>query len=203
MELETVNNSWDTYETSVLKRIVYLYYPINISAVENTADYLKTKEFINLKASIDSSIAQSQLDKMEKDIAEKYIDFRFQKVSANNWLDRAECYWLDNIIDNTLFRYRLQISKLIPYFVVYLTKIVLNLDNHRIFAAPPEIVDAKEYSQESRELINFLIDYVKMNLGLNTFNIDLDEYIVDDVSFQDINFGKFTLYNAFFTNNLK
>ncbi len=192
----------DTYEILILKQIVYLYYPSNLSATKKTDDYIKTQEFINLKASINSSSRKENLEKLENEISVKFNEYKFQKVSLDNWLDRAECYWLDIIVENNLLRYKLQLSKLIPYFTLFLTEVNLDSDN-RIFESPPKIITENQYSQKSKDLVTNLSEYIKVNFGLKPFNLSWDNYILEDISFQDFDFGNFTLYNAFFSNNLK
>ncbi|WP_156100688.1 MULTISPECIES: hypothetical protein [unclassified Gillisia] len=197
-----MKKSLDTYEILILKQIVYLYYPSNLSATKKTDDYIKTQEFINLKASINSSSRKENLEKLENEISVKFNEYKFQKVSLDNWLDRAECYWLDIIVENNLLRYKLQLSKLIPYFTLFLTEVNLDSDN-RIFESPPKIITENQYSQKSKDLVTNLSEYIKVNFGLKPFNLSWDNYILEDISFQDFDFGNFTLYNAFFSNNLK
>lgn len=197
-----MKKSFETYEILILKQIVYLYYPSNLSATKKTDDYIKTQEFINLKASINSSSRKENLEKLENEISYKLNEYNFQKVSLDHWLDRAECYWLDIIIENKLFRYKLQLSKLIPYFTIFLTELNLNSDN-KTFASPPKIIKEDHYSQKSKELISYISEYIKINLGLKPFDLSWNNYIIEDVSFQDWDFGNFTLYNAFFSDNLK
>ncbi|SDS26871.1 hypothetical protein SAMN04487764_1828 [Gillisia sp. Hel1_33_143] len=202
MKQSIVKKSLDTYEILILKQIVYLYYPSNLSATKKTDDYIKTQEFINLKASINSSSRKENLEKLENEISVKFNEYKFQKVSLDNWLDRAECYWLDIIVENNLLRYKLQLSKLIPYFTLFLTEVNLDSDN-RIFESPPKIITENQYSQKSKDLVTNLSEYIKVNFGLKPFNLSWDNYILEDISFQDFDFGNFTLYNAFFSNNLK
>ena len=202
MKISILKKSFETYEILILKQIVYLYYPSNLSATKKTDDYLKTQEFINLKTSIISSSRKENLEKLEKEISFKFNEYNFQKVSFDHLLDRAECYWLDINIENKLLRYKIQLSKLIPYFTIFLTEI--NLDsNNRIFVSPPKIIKEDDYSQKTKELVANISEYIKENLGLKPFNLSWDNYIIEDISFQDFDFGNFTLYNAFFSNNLK
>lgn len=171
----------------------YEYYPKNIDAINNKEKYILTNEFKKLLSTI---------EKHKKNLGGNSDLFRKLKKTNNNqfilsddtffqWNDRCYTFSFSKVIDNnTTICLKYYKSILIPYFYFtpfYIKKngeryIYLNIDKNN-FPYPNLVHNIKQISKEEN-LIEF--DSKLINRKINNINFD------------DIKMGHFTLFNTFF-----
>ena len=190
---------------SILKNIAYLYYPKGISNIEQKEIYQKSLEFKRLL-----SITNNFSKENEYTISYNLLLSEFKKheklkdikdVSLLHWQDRALSFEIDFLLDNKLNKLCLNISLLIPYYVVILLENEIELNPYKWVTLPKRnrILEATEY----KDLLNLISSIVEDTIKYNKFPEDLVNTILPDLSFNDIRIGNFTFYNAFFLDDNK
>ena len=122
----------------------------------------------------------------------------FRNVSLLDWQDRSITYNLSIVEDDELYTISLYLSILIPFYTIRVQK-----NKIEYFFSKTEIAQMRNSSSDSRkikDLIAQISSIVENKILYNKFPNELMGIIIEDVSFQEIPFGKFNMYNAFFNN---
>lgn len=177
---------------------IYKFYPKNINSILDEDSYITSKEYKKLLKTIQNEINSPSIN---PHFVEKLNNFsneiRFDNFTLFDWLDRSYNFHLSYIENNKLIVFHIEISVLIPFFNLYVT--INEIDKKGNYIELPKLI--RENSNPKildsyKKLMNLIIE----NTNLKIFPNELSNIIIDDVSFQDIEFGKFTIYNAYFLN---
>lgn len=120
----------------------------------------------------------------------------FQNTSQLDYYDRSITYIYSFVQGKELFTLSLSLSILMPFYHIEVKKNSVN----DFFE--PDVIDSMKYEELNIELM--IVDlnlFLQNKIGYFAFPENLLNVIVPDVSYQEIPFGKFSLFNAFFNNN--
>lgn len=185
----------------ILKNLVYLLYPRNICSDLEKEKYFISEEYKRLNQIIkdfDSDegnvLKETFLNEFKKDHTLK----NFADHSLLNGGDRCMTFNVAFIEDGELYTISLFISVIIPYYVINVKKNMIEL-----YFSELQIEELEKQNEETRKINELVFDIetiIEDKLLYKKFPIQLLNYVVDDISFEDSRFGYFTLYNAFFNN---
>lgn len=185
----------------VLKNLVYLFYPKNICAFREKDKYFISEEYRRLNQIItdfDSDYGKffraNILKEFENDKALKdFTDFSLFNIG-----DRCMTFNMNVIENRQLFTISLFVSVIVPYYVINVQKNIIEL-----FFSQSEISQLEQKNTETRKINELVADIetvIEDKFLYKKFPNKLLNSIVDDISFQDSEFGYFTMFNAFFNN---
>lgn len=190
---------------TIFKNIAYTYYPKEISNTDERDRYLKSIEFCRL-------FEITNYFYKNKDINANYIalmsefkkhDFtkEIQDVSLLHWQDRALTFEVEFIENNKLIKICINISILIPYYVIYVLENEIQVNPYKWITLPKrnKKIEITKYSEH----ISLISSIVENITGFNLFPENLTDEILPDLSFKDIKMGNFTFFNAFFLDENK
>lgn len=190
---------------SILIDIAYLYYPKGISSIEQREEYLNSTEFKRLANLLNTfikneeyllcyNILLSQLKKNE-------MLFNIRDVSLIDWQDRSLTFEIDIVNGNKLNKININISLLIPFYIITLLEIDIELEPYKWISLPKrsKILEESMY----KDVLNFISSTIESTLKFYKFPEEIADIIIPDLSFNDIRIGDFTLYNAFFLDDNK
>lgn len=181
-----------------LKNIIYCFYPKGIDNVLERERYLNSKELVHLFNFLNNVDVKSTVEKLEMEIKR---DNRFQNIQDRSSLsfDRCLTFDLEIFSNNKLIRIVLEISVLFPYYYIYVTENQFEINPYKWITLPKRCkVLEEEYSSEITSLM-YIVDRIT---GYSPITDDIMNMKIDDVSFQDVEKGNFTVYNAFFKDEL-
>lgn len=190
---------------SILENIVYTYYPKGISNIDERDKYLKSLEFSRLFAITDNFHEnRNNIDNYTALISEfkKYNWIKkIQDVSLLHWQDRALTFEIEYLENNKLIKLCVNISLLIPYYVIYVLENEIQIDPYKWITLPKrnKKLETTKYSEHIALISLIIKNITKFNL----FPEDLANVILPDLSFKDIRMGDFTFFNAFFLDDNK
>lgn len=185
----------------VLKNLVYLLYPRNICSYMEKDKYFISEEYKRLNQIINEFnseegkvFRETFLKEFEGDNTLK--DFR--DFSLFDWGDRCMTFNVTIIEDSELYTISLFMSVIVPYYVVNVQKNIIDL-----YFPESQIAELEKENTETRKINELVLDIetiIEDKFLYKKFPRRLLNSVVADISFQDSEFGYFTLYNAFFNN---
>lgn len=185
----------------VLMNIVYLLYPRNICAYTEKDKYFISEEYKRLNQLISDfdtengkAIRRTILKKFEDDETLR----KFADSSLFNVQERCMTFNLSIIEGRELYTISLFLSVIVPYYVIKVQKNMIEL-----FFSESEITNLENENTETRKIDELVLEIkiiIEDNFLYSEFPKRLLDFVVDDISFQDSEFGYFTMYNAFFNN---
>ncbi len=183
-------------EEEILKDLVYTFYPKDICYEGDIQVYKRTPEFTKLSNIILNEFYLKDniclfLNSLKKNIffseIKEYTSFSF----ANSFL-----FILEFLEDkDKLIRINIEISILVPYYCVYMTENIINRNTYSWVTLP---VRNKKIEAKYIEEIGLVSRLVENIFNYKKFPEYLHYRVIDNISFSNIPFGKFTFYNAFF-----
>ena len=162
---------------SILKKIAYSYFPRNINSVSEKDAYKNSVEFKKLESVI-NRLKEEKIPQIFfelKQIFQDSFSICLTNITSFEHFDRSYCFQLAK--DNSVVA-NVYLSFIIPYYFV-------KMNPHLSFGKRLE----EEISQGIEERTAF-----------NKFPENLENELIEDVSFQDIKKGEFTFFNAFFSD---
>lgn len=187
----------------VLTNLAYLFYPRKICSRSEENHYFNSIEHKRLLEIIRSfhinenrDLYMSLKDEFEKD----HIFKNFRDVSLLDWQDRSISFDLSVVEEGELYTVSLYLSILIPFYVIKVQK-----NKIEFFFSDLEISQMKNSNLESKKIKDLIFDIayiVESKILYKKFPEELMTETIQDISFQEIGFGKFNMFNAFFNNNL-
>ena len=190
---------------TILKNIAYLYYPKGLSSIEqrevykNSIEYNRLLDITNNFSKEDDYIFSYNLLLSELKKHDELKNIR--DVSLFHWQDRAVSFEIDYVVENRLNKLCLNISLLVPFYVVFLLENEIQLDPYKWITLPKRNKELELTKYDNS--IKLISNIVEGTINYNKFPDELANIILPDLSFNDIRFGDFTLYNAFFLDENK
>jgi hypothetical protein len=185
----------------ILTNLVYLLYPRNICAYTEKDKYFISEEYKRLNqilAEFDTEDGKAFrgtiLKKFEKDKTLK----NFRDFSLFSIGDRCMTFNITIIENRELYTISLFLSVILPYYVVNVRK-----NKIEIFFSDSEITKLENENTETRNINELVLEIetiIEDEFLYSKFPKKLLNLVVDDISFQDSEFGHFTMFNAFFNN---
>ena len=183
----------------VLTNLAYLFYPRNICARTQEGQYFNSEEYRRLLKTIQYFQNNSNIYiKLKEEFDNDNVLGNFRNASLLDWQDRAINFELSIIDDGELYTLSLLLSILVPFYVVRVKK-----NKIEFFFSASDITQMKDSNLESRTIKDLVIDItmvVENKFLYKKFPKELMNFVIEDVSFQEIQKSKFTMFNAFFNN---
>ncbi len=186
---------------SVLMNLAYLFYPRKICSQKDEEKYFNSIEYKKLLDRIEYFNKDENrylYNSLEKDFEKDSILKNFRNVSLLDWQDRSICFNLSIIEEDELYTVSLYLSVLIPFYTIRVQK-----NKIEYFFSNIEIAQMKNNNSDSRKIKDLIPEItliVENKMLYKKFPDELINIIIEDISFQDIKFGKFNMFNAFFKN---
>ncbi len=186
---------------NILTNLAYLFYPRNICSVKDENNYLNSEEYRRLLVIIEQFRINFKEDtSFEKAFSNDLVLKNIQNLTLYDWQDRSFRYSITVIVADELYTFTIYLSFLVPFYVIKVEKNFIEL----IFTKE-QVEEMKKETSDSRsilELQNEIASIIESISQYTQFPEELLEVILDDISFQDIYFSRFNLYNAFFDSML-
>lgn len=179
----------------VFTNIAYGYYPRKIDNYLEKDNYQNSLEYKKLSKVLIGNNQYSEQEEIK--FFKNELSKRFNVINDStllHWEDRCITYQIPIVIHNCLTIINIHISFLIPYYIIYITDCILKSQDN--FGHMKRNI-SKEENQHNDD-IKFIDDKLNRILKYHRFEESLLNYVIPDISFRDIRFGKFTIYNAFF-----
>ncbi|PJJ09946.1 hypothetical protein CLU83_3329 [Flavobacterium sp. 1] len=183
----------------VLTNLAYLFYPTNICSRTQESQYFNSEEYKRLLKTIKYFQNNSNIYiKLKEEFNNDNVLANFRNASLLDWQDRTINFELSVIENGELYTLSLLLSVLVPFYVIMVKKNKIEL-----FFSTSEITQMKDNNLESRTIKDLIIDItmiVENKFLYKKFPEQLMNFIIEDVSFQEIQKSNFTMFNAFFNN---
>ncbi|MGB5818871.1 MAG: hypothetical protein WBG90_05250 [Saonia sp.] len=186
-------------------KTVYELYPKNISAIGSRNEYLTSIEHIELnkRLSDENSIYGLSNIELAKTRIESAFKTKIEDHTVNSWLDR--CYNWQFLLNPKSKESKklvmcINISKVKHIYIIYILEVEFSETLGRLKYLPRRnlLFEQQKFKAEIEEIEEILSSELLM---IKPFpKKKLDDRIID-VSFQDIEIGDFTMFNAFFLND--
>jgi len=184
---------------NVLINLAYLFYPKKICSQTEEYEYMESKEHKRLLEIIKHfEMNKSLYFDLEKTFKKDSSLKNIRDMSLFDYKDRALTFHLTVVEEGELFTVTLYLSVLIPFYIIKIQKNKIEL----IFSEM-EIIKMKNEKSDTRkikELVQDISSLVETTMLYSKFPEGLSDQIIEDISFQEIPFGRFTMFNAFFKN---
>lgn len=189
---------------TILKNLAYLFYPKKICSREEENKYNNSEEYNRLLHIINYFHADENIMlysiKFKEEFENDDVLRKLSPISMVDWQDRAVTFNLSVIENKELYTISLYLSILIPFYTIRVQK-----NRIELFFSNLEIDEMDKKNLESRKIKDLIIDIestVENKMLYKKFPKELINVIIDDISFQEIQMGNFTMFNAFFNNQI-
>ncbi|WP_264532280.1 hypothetical protein [Flavobacterium sp. N502540] len=185
----------------VLKNVVYLFYPRNICAFTEKDIYFISEEYKRLFQTINDFNSEEGKVFRKRIVAEFEHDYTLNKLNDHTLFDlgdRCMTFNVSIIEDGELYTISLFISIIVPYYVIKVQKNIIDL-----YFSKSEITNLEEKNIERRTINELVMDIetvIEDKFLYKKFPKEILNSVVEDISFQDTEFGCFTMFIAFFNN---
>jgi hypothetical protein len=186
----------------VLKNLIYIFYPKNISFEKEREKYFESQEYVRLNQILKTFQSDSKelcskniLKEFEKDYTLK----NFQDFTLFEYGDKCLTFNFSIIENRQLYTVSLLISVIAPYYAIKCQKNIIEL-----FFSESRIDELQEANLEPRklkEIISKIESIVEKKLLYCKFPKQFFDFVIEDISFQEMDFGYFKMFNAFFNNH--
>ena len=190
---------------SILKNIAYLYYPKEVCNIEQKDIYQSSVEYNRLLCLCNNflNFKDCILDynNLLKEFKKNSKLENMRDVTLAHWQDRAISFEVDYIVGDKLNKFCINISLILPYYNIFVLENQIELNPYKWITLPVrnKNLEEKQYS----DLIKITSSMIEKTTAFSKFPEKLSNFIISDLSFNDIRFGSFTLYNAFFLDENK
>lgn len=185
-----------------LTNLAYNYYPKGVSSFDNK-EYEGTLENGLLIDRLNNStfFVESELIAFKAKIESEFT-LKLEDVTVKSWHDR--CFNLQALVEernNNKKILCINLSKLIPSYFCYILEVEFDNEIGRLKYLPRREKNYEKKIDNEISKINLILESSFNESGLFKFPENMLNEVIPDISFQDIDFGKFTMFNAFFLNN--
>lgn len=189
--------------TEVLKNLAYLYYPKNICPWNQKEQYLETVEYKRLEQVIDlfGSDENQKLRNTIKEEFDKDIVLKdFQDLSRLDLQDRCYTFFWGIVEEGEFCSINLHLSILVPYYVI---KTIIHTEQLIFTKSRLEELEKENLDpRKMKDLVLEIENIIEKKLLFSKFPKDILIDKFEDISFQDSYLGEFTMFNAFFSNQV-
>ena len=189
----------------ILKNIAYLYYPKGVCNIEQKDIYQNSVEYNRLLFLCDNFLKHKDCtfdyNILLKEFKKNSKLENIRDVTLAHWQDRAISLEVDYIIDDKLNKLCINLSMIIPFFNIYVLENQIELNPYKWITLPQRNKNLEE--NQYKDLIKKTSTLIESTIGFRKFPENLSSLVIPDLSFNDIRFGNFTFYNAFFLNENK
>lgn len=179
----------------IYKNLIYSFYPKNICSFKDSETYINTKEYLLLRKTIDYFEKQNTNENILSILKLKINDFEINDKSLLSWNDRCLTYEINIIENSTLYRIVINLSLIIPFYLIQIFQNKINKKNLQ-WLDYPKITNSDKFQNITEKIASV----IEKDLGFYKFNNNYTDKIISNISFEDITFGQFTYFNAFFKN---
>jgi hypothetical protein len=184
------------------KQKAYSFYPKNISAIKNQTQYLNSEEnkrLDNVFQNPDLTLLR-KVDEL-KDFFKSSCKKNIYDFTIQSWQDRAyNIQFILNKKENKTFILCVNISMLIPFYLCYIIEVEFDSIKNKLKCSPKINLEL-EKSIFNNDLMKSKL-FIENILKYKEIRFEVLDSKITDLSFQDIELGDFTLFNAFFLNNI-
>lgn len=184
-------------KNKIYENIATIYYPQNIDCIIEKEKYIRSSEYNKLLELSNYYKNNNEIDLILKSFKKSKLDFI--DVSLLDWQDR--CFTLEMNLQNNNKNYKLAIyiSYIIPFYLINFFENEIDITTKEWLSFPERNLDL--LNTEYLDIKKKICQIIEKEFNYFEFpNNLLDEKILN-LSFQDIRFGQFTFYNAFFKND--
>ncbi|WP_278022285.1 hypothetical protein [Flavobacterium ginsengisoli] len=185
----------------VLKNLIYIFYPRNISFEREQEKYFVSDQYRRLNQTL-KTFESDFKEVCSKNILEQFEDDytlkNFQDHTLFEFGDKCLTFNFGIIEDGELYTVSLLISVLAPYYIIKCQKNIIELVFSKDRIAELEATNFEQ--RKLKEIILKLENIVEEKLYYNKFPDKMLNYVMEDISFQEADFGYFNMFNAFFNN---
>jgi hypothetical protein len=185
----------------VLKNLIYIFYPKNISYEKEREKYFESQENIRLNQTLKAFQSDSKelySKNILREFENDYTLKKFQDFTLFEYGDKCLTFNFSIIENRQLYTISLLISVIAPYYAIKCQKNIIEL-----FFSESRIDELEGANLERRtldEIISEIEFIVEKKLLYSKFPKELFNFVIEDVSFQEADFGSFKMFNAFFNN---
>lgn len=183
----------------ILNNIAYMFYPKNICCFQAKEKYLDSQEYKKLFSIIDF-FELNWSKELNYEFNKNIILKDFKNLSRLDMQDRCLTYSLNLVEDGELQSITLYMSILVPYYVI-----VTNKHKIELFFSKSKIEELEMSNLKTRKIKDLVLEIeniVESKLLFQKFPEELMNFVIKDIAFQDIGLGRFTMFNAFFNNQI-
>jgi len=191
-----MDNSDNLNKENILS-VIYRYFPKNIKG--SSEQYWKTKEFLNLKNKCEDVRRNSLNWNNFFDCLREYFPY-YLILDQTQYVDYDRCYSLVITFKNELSDikyFEVFVSYIIPSYMICLTETTGNRDFKYN-------IDLLGVSNSEKMLFDFNI--IKETLleffPYQKIDESIGKLIINDIAFQNMDFGDVNIYKAIYTNNI-
>jgi hypothetical protein len=187
----------------ILKNLATTYYPRGICAMNDYEKYIETFEFKNLVEKINSAfntIKDGDLNSLVLNELKKNLTLMDMEDVTSESSDRCLSFKASFFEGNVLSQLYLNMSVIVPYYYIYVTKNKFQSEPYRWVNLPERDVDAEVGEFNSH--ISFISDVIEKKFSFNRFPDNMVNTIIPDINYADVELGNFTYFNAFFLNDV-
>ncbi|GAB1857513.1 hypothetical protein MHTCC0001_23490 [Flavobacteriaceae bacterium MHTCC 0001] len=189
---------------TVLSNLASLYYPRDVDSISEYDKYVQSDECKRLKSKLNSLFYSKEVKQVKSAILNKvknYPKIRETKDTTMESFDRCLSFKLEIVENKTLFQICINISLLAPYYVVYILKNNIELAPYRWIGVP--VRDKKSEISQYKPEINMICDIVEEVTYYSKIPESIAKIKISDLSYADKGIGEFTIFNAFFLNDVE
>ncbi|WP_282159582.1 hypothetical protein [Ulvibacterium marinum] len=189
--------------TKQLLKIIYRFYPQNISFEDESEKYVKTSEYSNLKNAINShrnGKVSYELKMLKKEI-EKHFETTLEDCTVFEWNDR--CYNWQIVLPKKWegkkkYVLCLNLSILIDVYIIYVLEVEYDkiLGKLKYLPRRNEDIELEVFQEE----VKYLKAIVEKHTNRKEIQMSIGNMVIPNISFEEIPLGKLTYFNAFFLN---
>jgi hypothetical protein len=187
----------------ILKNIAYIYYPLRLCSLKEYDQYTQSDEFKILSGTINRQLLDKDYQNLRKQLLNEFKkNESIQSISdvTLEGHDRCLTFQIEIIESNSLIKICLNVSLLIPYYFIYVLKNDIELEpTYRWLNHPKR---NRESEVKFDEELKLLEDIIKEKINFNKFPEYLIQMTIPEITYVDIELGKFTYFNAFFLDNI-
>lgn len=191
-----------------LTAIAYNYFPKGIDNLAENEHYMSSPEIKN-----QTRHCQLLFDKEQNGDFDSFYDsirvlntsMNFHNVTLFHWNDRCYNLQLAELVGKKHYSVCLNISTIVPYYLVYVLETTLidsknDLDGFGLPKATKPVIST-EYKENYKVLMQQMASVAETYFDVKPFPELLLETIIPNITLENIGFGKFNFFNAFFLDD--
>lgn len=181
----------------IYEKLAIMFYPQNIDCIMEKNLYIESPEYTNLLGLSNYFKNNNNIDLLLSSLKKQNLEF--SDVSLLDWQDR--CFTLEKNIqkNNKNFKVIIYLSYIIPAYLIEFFENDIDIVTKEWLTFPKRNIDL--FNSEYLDIKNKICQIIENEFNYYEFpNNFINEKILN-LSFQDIRFNQFTMYNAFFKND--